>query len=113
MARALPSLGRGVGVGGGGSARHGGRGWDARQIFATYREGGGASPSFPPSSLRSNVLGVLGGEGPHPLSHNMYEAHYISPSTHTHAHAQARARARKDFNAFVFSPLNLSNPLIF
>ena len=27
-------------VGGGESARHGGRGWDARQIFATNREGG-------------------------------------------------------------------------
>ena len=39
--------------------------------------------------------------------------HYISPSTHTHTRTRTRTRARKDINAFVFSPLNLSNPLIF
>ena len=38
-ARHLRSSRRPVYVcGGGGSARHGGRGWDARQIFATYRD---------------------------------------------------------------------------
>ena len=44
-------------------------------------------------------LGWVGGE----------ERGQASVSLHTHTHA----RARKDFNAFAFSPLKLSNPLIF
>ena len=48
---------------------------------------------------------------------------FLPPHTHTHAQAHAHARAhahahacahaRNDINAFAFSPLNLSNPLIF
>ena len=34
-------------------------------------------------------------------------------SVSLHTHTNAHARARKDFNAFAFSPLKLSNPLIF
>ena len=68
--------------------------------------------------VRGEGWGERGG-GRYPVwsTHNMKRITFLPPHTHTrahaHAHAQARARARKDINAFVFSPLNLSNPLIF
>ena len=37
--------------------------------------------------------------------------HTLPP--HTHTHTPTHAHARKDINAFAFSPLNLSNSLIF
>ena len=47
------------------------------------------------------------------LIHNMKHITFLPPHTHTHTHTRTRARPRKDVNSFAFSPLNLSNPLIF
>ena len=54
-----------------------------------------------------------GGRYPVCSTHNMKRITFLPPHTRTRARTHTHTSARKDINAFAFSPLNLSNPLIF